>query len=336
VVSIMPHLAIQRKRPWWLLAAAIVALLAVPPPKRPATTPVIVRQLRVPVGAEALTVGAAELPLPIPADAHLAGYGPFRKAKGVRDAPMARALVIGPWVVVTLDVLEVSPELVAAIREKTPSAAALFVLATHTHSGPGGTDPNVIAQLLGEGPFHRDLLEAFAATAAQVVAKAQASARPAVLSLTHSNVPGLQEERTPGGTPDPSLSVLTAKEAGGTPIATLAVFGAHPTLLPRQEQLLSVDWPGAAVRELEKDGGIAMVARAGTRRCREGGCPANQAPASRRTESSLPPPSAGPIRWIWRSTDWPSPRSRPPCLLPTCPGSCRDLSTAPPIASSSG
>ena len=101
-------------------------------------------------------------------DVHLAGYGPFRKAKGVRDAPMARALVIGPWVVVTLDVLEVSPELVAAIREKTPSAAALFVLATHTHSGPGGTDPNVIAQLLGEGPFHRDLLEAFAATAAQV------------------------------------------------------------------------------------------------------------------------------------------------------------------------
>src|ERR1700678_4101247 len=89
VVSIMPHLAIQRKRRWWLLAAAIVALLAVPPPKRPATTPVIVRQLRVPVGAEALTVGAAELPLPIPADVHLAGYGPFRKAKGVRDAPMA-------------------------------------------------------------------------------------------------------------------------------------------------------------------------------------------------------------------------------------------------------
>ncbi len=253
----MPHLAMQRKRRWWALAAVALLLLAVPPPKRAATTPVVTRQLHVPAGAT--TAGAAELPLPVPADVHLAGYGPFRTAKGLRDPPMARALVIGPWVIVALDLLEVSPELVQAIREKLPEPTALFVLATHTHSGPGGTDPNLVAQLLGEGAFHRNLMNAFATTAVTAVALARANEEPALLSFARSSAPGLQEERDPGGTPDPSLTVLSVDRPGGKPIATLVVFGAHPTLLPRQERLLSADWPGAAVRELEKSGGVAMV-----------------------------------------------------------------------------
>ncbi|MHB8419423.1 MAG: hypothetical protein ACYDCL_15215 [Myxococcales bacterium] len=84
--------------------------------------------------------------------------------------------------------------------------------------------------------------------------------RPAVLTVGRAARPDLQETRDPGGTPDPTLWVLAADDAErGTRLATLAVYGAHPTLLPRGERLLSADWPGAAARSLERHGGVALV-----------------------------------------------------------------------------
>jgi hypothetical protein len=268
----MPHLASRRKRRWWIVPAGILVLLAVPPPERPAIPPVVWHEVHAPAGADAVLAGAAKGPLPVPAHVHLAGYGPLRTAKGLRDAPMARALVIetgatepgagGTWIIVSLDLLEVSPELVETLRSLLPGPPfALTVLASHTHSGAGGTDPNALAQLLGEGPFDRDLMNGIAAAAATVVLRARARARPATVTFARTDVPALQQERDPGGSPDPTLSVLTAAGRDGQLIGTLAIFGAHPTLLPRQERLLSADWPGAAARELDKGGSVTLVAQ---------------------------------------------------------------------------
>ncbi len=238
---------------------ALLALLALPPPRRTPGPPRVTSVRRFDPGAT-WTAGAAELPLPVGPGTHLAGYGPFRNARGVRDTPMARAAVIGPVALLALDLVEVSPALASAIRQKLgPDTPELFAAATHTHSGPGGTDPNPLAQLLGEGRFDEARLDAFAETAAEAVRRARAAARPASLRLARVARPDLQEERDRCGTPDSTLAVLEAVAIGGEPVATVVVFGAHPTLLPGGERLVSADWPGAAARALEARGGVALV-----------------------------------------------------------------------------
>ncbi|HUB05825.1 MAG TPA: hypothetical protein VMB50_02430 [Myxococcales bacterium] len=170
---------------------------------------------------------------------------------------MVRAIVVNRFALVAFDLLEISPTLEAAVRDQLPFPC--FVVATHTHSGPGGTDPDPIAELLGEGPYVPSRPGQLAEAAAETIGMAVARRRAAVLRFGQARHPELQEERDPGGTADPTLSVLAADGLDHHRIATLAVYGAHPTLLPRGERLLSADWPGAAAATLEKTGGVAMV-----------------------------------------------------------------------------
>jgi len=96
--------------------------------------------------ADGLRAGAAVAALPVPAGGPLGGYGGAsdRRATGVLDPPQARALVLGSGALrvglVTLDVVIVRPSLREAILAGTRDLGlgGLVVVATHTHSGPGG------------------------------------------------------------------------------------------------------------------------------------------------------------------------------------------------------
>jgi neutral ceramidase len=261
---IMAPLAFQRNqsRRWagvlLIAAGGLAVCLAIPPP-RDRRAPPRLKERRL-FEAAPLRVGAATLPLPVGVGTALAGYGPLRgAARGVRDPPMARAVAIGPLGLVALDLVEVPAALVDEIRRRSPGTSPLWVVATHTHSGPGGIDPSPLAQALGVGRFKRDRFDSIAACATEAVSQARSRAEPSTLWLAAEPHPEAQELRRPGGQPDPTLVALRALGPDGKVVATLVVFGDHPTLLPSRERLLSADWPGAAARALERSGGIAIV-----------------------------------------------------------------------------
>ncbi len=195
----------------------LALLLVVPPPRRPPSAPTVgpvVREAPAP-----WKVGTDELPLPLPPGVGLAGYGPLRRARGVRDSPMVRTVAIGGLAVVAIDVLEISPQLEAAItarfrRRFGEAPPPMLVAATHSHSGPGGTDANPVAEWLAEGRYEPALVDALADTVALAVRHAQADESPADISWSSVARSDLQEERDPGGRRDPTLFVLPAARAG--------------------------------------------------------------------------------------------------------------------------
>jgi hypothetical protein len=241
----MAPLAFQRNHSRRWIGALVLALVALAagslfwPVPDPRTPPRVTERQFLEPGP--LRVGAAKRPLPVGAGAELAGYGPLRgDARGVRDPPMARALALGPLDIVSLDLVEVPAALAAEIRRRSPGASPLWVVATHTHSGPGGVDPNPLAQALGSGRFQRVLFDSIAACAAETLAQARGRAEPATLWLAAQPHPEAQEARRPGGAPDPTLVALRALAPDGGVVATLVVFGDHPTLLPAGEDRKSV------------------------------------------------------------------------------------------------
>ena len=103
--------------------------------------------------------------MPAPERGPLAGYGGLRdrKAEGLRDPPEARALVLeqqGLRVgLVALDLVIVHRELRDAVLARTGALEldTLVVVATHTHSGPGGYLPGFLVERITAGGFRPEV-----------------------------------------------------------------------------------------------------------------------------------------------------------------------------------
>ncbi|MHB1847039.1 MAG: hypothetical protein ACYCWW_19630, partial [Deltaproteobacteria bacterium] len=151
----MTHLSPPGKHPRSILAAAlgaaaIVGLLTLPPPTERAAAPALATPRVLSLGPP-LLAGAAAVPLPLRERGPLGGYGPLRGgARGERDPPLARAIALGELDLVELDVVELPEQLVDELRRRRPGETVI-AFASHTHSGPGGFDPRLLARLLGMG-----------------------------------------------------------------------------------------------------------------------------------------------------------------------------------------
>lgn len=216
-----------------------------------------------------LRAGAGAAPFALPSTTIPAGYGPMQRNEipATPGAPLeARALVLaaGPhrFRLVTLDLLEVPPELVAALRTELPEGA-LWVTATHTHSSLGRYDPSPVAQLIGTGRFDPASLEVVVAAARKALAAAESDLAPATLSFGQQRPPGLSVRRSPGDALEPSdlpppLFTLRATREGQRPL-WLVGAAIHPTLIARPVAQLDGDWPAAVVRELSAQGAFGLV-----------------------------------------------------------------------------
>jgi hypothetical protein len=269
----MSRLAAQRKRnnprSWaWLLLVPLGVLLAIPPPKPHASSATLIEKIGPLGGAEdAPLVGAARVPLRLPASVELAGYGPFRgKAATDGSATLhARALCLNGLAIATLDVLEIpaalSSEVARGATAASPNVRAVILVATHTHSGPGGFDANPLAQL-GARRFDPAIFAALSEGAQQAVQQACDHTQPAELRIGHAAHQKLKTGRGQSASPEPTLWTLQAQAADDHhPVGSLLLFGAHPTLVPGSEHVLSGDWPAAVAKRLERDGSVALVAQ---------------------------------------------------------------------------
>ncbi len=213
-----------------------------------------------------LLAGAASRALDVPLPATVAGYGvPRASVRRVAFPVKARALVVQAGEVrvglVMLDLLVGDASLDAAIHKATQGLPLtdIWVMVTHTHSGPGGYASNPVAQVAGTGLLRGATRDAVVAAAAGALADADRVRQPVSLRFAEGTVPELVGAREPPQDVDARLTRLVFEAEAG-PVAQLLVFACHPTLVARPPAGLDPDWPGRlAETEAGRGHGVTLV-----------------------------------------------------------------------------
>jgi neutral ceramidase len=200
-------------------------------------------------------VGFASRDVTPPLGTPMAGYaarsGP---AAAVHDPLYARALAFDDGnrrvVMIALDVLGITADLTAAVREHLLVRCGLppehvAVAATHTHGGPAVLPDAFL------GDAAPATLAAITAGAVEAAQEALASIAPATLVYAKGCEATVgQNRRVAGGPVDPDVPVVAAfREA--RPVALLTSYACHPVVLAADNRAFTRDYPGALLDALE-------------------------------------------------------------------------------------
>jgi hypothetical protein len=189
------------------------------------------------------------------------GYGArVGVSTGIRDPLYCRALVLDDGetrlALAVCDLIGVGRSLVERARTLIAEtceipAERVLIAATHTHAGPAGVRGRADTELSG----------ITARKIAGAVATAHRSVRPAVLKAGAGIADSVSlNRRDPAWPVEPAVQVLQVDEPDGSPIATLVNFACHATVMNYDNLLLSADYPGAAVRTVERlIGGVGLL-----------------------------------------------------------------------------
>lgn len=202
----------------------------------------------------ALRAGFAAVPLPTPPGGPLGGYGGLRdrRARHTLDPPEARALVLDQGErrlgLVVLDIMIARPDLHRAVRTRTAALdlEPLAVVATHTHSGPGGYLSGWLAARFTGGTEDPEALDRLADAAARALRRAAEEAAPARADAALGTLELAYNRRSEDGSREDELPVVRFSFADGRDPILVFSYGAHPTLLSSRSRAYSADYPGAA------------------------------------------------------------------------------------------
>lgn len=185
----------------------------------------------------------------------MAGYGMNRRAKGVHDPLMARAVVLASGdnriAIVSVDLVGLQLPQVKAIRAKLPQLKYVLVSSTHNHEGPD------VIGIWGRGPFHRGVNEEYldfvVERVAACVTEAVGKLAPVAAAYgTAEDESLLNDSRLPI-VKDGVLRLIKLTKAGGSEAAGLLVqWNCHPESLGPRNLQLTADFPWATVAALEK------------------------------------------------------------------------------------
>jgi neutral ceramidase len=198
---------------------------------------------------------------------------------GVHDELSVRALVLGDGLhsaaVVCLDLIGLDLGLSQAIRTAVAQEAGLdmvLLCCSHTHSAPFTIPWSALYweeyQRAG-GPWRESVLAATAGCVREAVGRAREVrarvARSCVQVGVNRRLPtgeGIRMAPNPQGPVVPWVDVLSLETLEGAPAAVLFSHAAHPVAVHRASTLVSADYPGVAVAEVERRvGGAAMFAQ---------------------------------------------------------------------------
>ncbi len=192
----------------------------------------------------------------------LAGYASFsdRRATGIWGQPEARAIVVDTPALrvglVALDILIPRP----ALREPMGADSEelgldlLVVVATHTHSGPGGYMQGFVPERVSMGSFRPEALADLRRASIRALAGAVADLAPARVSSGIARAELSVNRRYAQGGRETALPLLRFDfDAGRAPIVLFA-YGTHPIVLSRSARSYSADFPGRSRAWLEERG----------------------------------------------------------------------------------
>ena len=197
----------------------------------------------------------------------------FRRARGKRpESVWARAVALRQadreLILVSADIMVISPALSRGVLDRIrPStgieAGELFLVAAHTHNGPGGYWDGFLAEQ-SVGPYDPRVLEFLIDRLARAALEARQNVRPARLAVGRRSMEAPIRNRAGRiELENPSLDLLRIEALDGSMVAELVGFSAHPVSMLRHEPLLSGDYP-ALMAERVDDGRRTMLFLPGT------------------------------------------------------------------------
>ncbi|MFO7323099.1 MAG: hypothetical protein DIU68_015335 [Chloroflexota bacterium] len=196
-----------------------------------------------------LQAGVSEVCITPPVGVELAGYGPRLKrySTDVHDQLAAQALVLDDGqtriALVTCDVIALSPELVAQVRQAVYKRAgikpeAIMLSCSHSHTAP-------TAQAFRDwGAPDRAYVRMLARILAGAVGAAAGKLQQVVLRVGREQYPDLAWNRTGSELVDPTVEVVQLVADTGGPLAILTHYACHPVMLG-PKTVISADYPGA-------------------------------------------------------------------------------------------
>ncbi|WP_188500154.1 neutral/alkaline non-lysosomal ceramidase N-terminal domain-containing protein [Pontibacter amylolyticus] len=220
--------------------------------------------------ADSLQVGWAKVNITPPIGSPLAGYGKRRglRYSTVHDSVWVRTFAFDNGqtevIFVALDML-ITPMTVAAALEKEYAAmglrpAQVYLSATHTHSSFGGWGQKLVGRLMA-GRYSKQLVQQTTAQIEHSIQLARQNKQVSRIGYGTAYVPQLVRNRLTGSLSgrDTTVRFFKIEQASGK-TAVLATFAAHPTILPSMDPVLSRDYPGELVDQLEKSLDFAAFA----------------------------------------------------------------------------
>ena len=198
---------------------------------------------------------------------YLAGFGQNRKASGVNDPIMARAVVLadGPKKIalVSVDLVGLFLEVVSKVRGQLPGFEYVLVSSTHNHEGPDTLG------LWGPNPLTSGIdlayLKQVEAGIVAAVKKADQARKPVEAKIGAAQAPDLlADSREPYLKHDELVALQLQEPKGGQNVGLIVQWNCHPETLSSKNTLLSSDFVGYTVKHLQDKFQCPVVYLTGT------------------------------------------------------------------------
>jgi hypothetical protein len=198
----------------------------------------------------------------------LAGYSARRSkpSTGAHDDLLVKAVAFSDGedtaVVVGSDMLLVTPNVAALVREQvakeTPLTANNILFdASHTHDGPGGFAPGLLARI-SFGKYDPKIPIFLAKAFSGAIIEAYRSLEPAKIAHGRVNAEQFIHNRARKGPVDPDLQYMVIEKDNGKRCYVVR-FSAHPTILDDDNMQATAEYPGYLQRAVEKATGATCV-----------------------------------------------------------------------------
>ncbi len=218
-----------------------------------------------------LKAGWAERDITPEAGFPMAGYGGRaneKRSEGIKERVYIRALALhdGNDTVVLLgsDLLQTLPNLLELVEPRIQERVGLsnsniMYTSSHTHCGPGGFAPGMIAKE-AFGEFAPEYLALLADRFTDVIAEAVDSMAPARLAHGAVDVPEYIRNRTRiGGPVDSVMHIAVAEKLESGERIHVARYSAHGTVYGEEMMLINGDYAGAFQRAVKEKTGHPLL-----------------------------------------------------------------------------